>query len=251
LGGRLTAAADDFPPIDLPRAADAVTRSLIDGIRAGVAPVGELLPRDTELARHFGVSRLVVRDALDRLRRAGLIDVRSGPGGGAVVRSLSIPTGLLTSLDQPGADQIRSLLEARRAIETATAPLAATRADRTELADLAELVESLSASHDDPGSFIELDVRFHLRIAAMAKNEQLERFLGIVFRDLASVRTAYPIGYGSVKTAENYQLHTLEALRSGDPSQASASIDHHLRGLEDHFLHQETEVDARGARGGG
>ena len=229
-------AAEDFPPIELPRAADAVTRSLIDVIRAGVAPVGKLLPRDTELARHFGVSRLVVRDALDRLRRAGLIDVRSGPGGGAVVRSLSIPTDLLTSLDQPEADQVRSLLEARRAIETVTAPLAATRAEPGELADLAILVESLSESDDDPESFIELDVRFHLRIAAVAKNEQLERFLGVVFRDLAAVRTAYPIGYGSVKAAENYQLDTLAALRSGDPSQASESIDRHLRGLEDHFL---------------
>jgi GntR family transcriptional repressor for pyruvate dehydrogenase complex len=230
------ARAGDFPAIELPRAADAVTVALVDGIRAGVAPVGSLLPRDTELAGHFGVSRLVVRDALTRLRRAGLIDVRPGPGGGAVVRSLSIPTDLLTSLDDPEAEQVRELLEARRAIETATAPLAATRATPEELDDLAALDEALAASHDDPASFIELDVRFHLRIAAIAKNGHLERFLGVVFRDLAAVRSAYPAGYGSVKTAEKQQRDTLEALRSGDPAKASRSIDRHLRGLEDHFL---------------
>jgi DNA-binding FadR family transcriptional regulator len=228
--------ADDFPQIELPRAADAVTVALIDGIRAGAAPIGSLLPRDTELAGHFGVSRLVVRDALDRLRRAGLIDVRSGPGGGAVVRSLSIPTDLLTTLDEPETEQVRELLEARRAIETATAPLAASRATPDELAGLATLVDALAASHDDPESFIELDVRFHLRIAALAKNDHLERFLGVVFRDLAAVRSAYPIGYGSVRTAEEFQRDTLEALRSRDPDLASRSIDLHLRGLEDHFL---------------
>jgi GntR family transcriptional repressor for pyruvate dehydrogenase complex len=228
-------AAEQFPKIALPRAADAVTTSLIDGLRAGVAPVGSLLPRDIDLASHLGVSRLVVRDALDRLRRGGIIDIRSGPGGGAVVRSLSIPTDLLTSLEQPEGKEIRRLLEARRAIELGTAPLAATRATKSELTGLADLVAALPELHDDPESFIELDVRFHLRIAAIAKNQHLERFLGIIFRDLAAVRTAYPVEYGSMRTAEDYQQHTLDALRSGDPSRASESIDQHLRGLEDHF----------------
>jgi len=227
--------AEDFPAIELPRAADAVTAALVDGLRAGVAPIGSTLPRDVELAAHFGVSRLVVRDALDRLRRAGLIDIRSGPGGGAFVRSLSIPTGLLTSLEQPEANEIRSLLEARRAIETTTAPLAAVRATVDELDLLASLVDALSTLHDDPQSFIELDVRFHLRIAALAKNEHLERFLGAVFRDLGAVRTRYPSEYGSMRTAEAYQRDTLEALRSRDPERASESIDQHLRGLEEHF----------------
>jgi GntR family transcriptional repressor for pyruvate dehydrogenase complex len=229
-------AADDFPAIVLPRAAEAVTTSLIDGIRAGVAPVGSLLPRDVELAQHFGVSRLVVRDALDRLRRAGLVDIRSGPGGGATVRSLSIPTDLLTSRDQPDRDEIRALLEARRAIETTTAPLAAVRATPQELGGLADLVDALTARDEDPGAFIELDVRFHLRIAALARNRHLERFLGVVFRDLAALRTRYPADYGSMRAAEGYQKHTLAALRSGDRVRASRSIDRHLRGLEDHFL---------------
>lgn len=229
-------AATDFPEIELPRAADAVTTSLVDGIRAGVAPIGALLPRDTELAERFGVSRLVVRDALGRLRRAGLVDIRSGPGGGAVVKSLSIPTGLLTSLDQPEADEIRALLEARRALESATVPLATARATAAELDGLEELVDALATHHDDPESFIELDVRFHLRIAGLAVNDQLERFLGMVFRDLAAVRSRYPVEYGSMRVAEDHQRDTLAALRSGDTARATASIDNHLRGLEDHFL---------------
>jgi DNA-binding FadR family transcriptional regulator len=51
------ATADEFPPIALPRASDAVSRALVDGIRAGLAPVGSKLPKDSELARAFGVSR--------------------------------------------------------------------------------------------------------------------------------------------------------------------------------------------------
>ncbi len=227
--------AEDFPEIQLPRAADAVTRALVDGIRGGAAPVGALLPRDRDLARHFGVSRLVVRDALDRLRRGGLVGIRSGPGGGAHVTSLSIPTGLLTSRDQPKADEVRALLETRRAIETATVPLAALRATGSDFELLDALVEALPTLHGEPESFIELDVRFHLRIAAMTDNPHLESFLEIVFRDLAAVRSHYPVEYGSMKAAEDYQRDTLAALRSGDSNRASASIDQHLRGLEEHF----------------
>jgi len=90
----------DFPPIELPRAADRVLRALVDGIRAGSIPPGSRLPRDHELAARFGVSRPVVRDALDQLRRAGLLDVRRGPGGGAFVRAIAVPHALLTDRDE-------------------------------------------------------------------------------------------------------------------------------------------------------
>ena len=68
--------ASAFPNVDLPRASDAVMRALIDGIRAGAAPPGSRLPRDQELARRFGVSRPVVREAIDLLRRAGIVGIR-------------------------------------------------------------------------------------------------------------------------------------------------------------------------------
>ena len=227
--------ADDFPAIELPRAADAVTRALIDGLRSGVAEIGSRLPRDHDLAAHFGVSRVVVRDSLDKLRRAGLLEIRRGQGGGATVRSLSIPTDLLTSLGDLDCDEIRDLLEARRAIETATAAGAGRRAGAEDLADLERLTVALDGAREDPEAFIELDVRFHLRIAA-ASNSQLARFLASIFRDLASARSRYPSEYGSMEAAVENQRDTLEALRSGDAERVAASIDRHLGSLEEHFI---------------
>lgn len=57
-----------------------VARALSDGIAAGRYPVGELLPSEPELCRRFGVSRHTVREALLRLRAAGLIASRRGVG---------------------------------------------------------------------------------------------------------------------------------------------------------------------------
>ncbi|MBK5115843.1 MAG: FadR family transcriptional regulator [Thermoleophilia bacterium] len=228
--------AGDFPPIELPRAADAVTRALIDGLRSGAAEIGSRLPRDLDLAAHFGVSRVVVRDSLDKLRRAGLLEIRRGQGGGATVRSLSIPTDLLTSLGDLDSDEIRELLEARRVIETATAAGAGRRASESDLADLERLTVALDGAREDPEAFIELDVRFHLRIAAASSNPQLTRFLSSIFRDLASARSRYPSEYGSMEAAVANQRETLEALSSGDSERIAASIDRHLGNLEEHFI---------------
>jgi GntR family transcriptional repressor for pyruvate dehydrogenase complex len=234
-----TAAATDagaFPELVLPRASDAVVRALVDGIRAGAAPPGTRLPRDQELARRFGVSRPVVREAIDLLRRAGIVEVRRGSGGGVFVRSLAIPTEFLTGRTDLGLEEIRQLLECRRTIETTAALLAAERAADGDLDGLEELAHGLDGLREAPEDFIELDVRFHLRVAALSGNGWLESFLATVFRDLAAARTRYPVEYGDMDTAIGYQLDTVAALRTREPEEVLGSLDRHLRGLEGHFL---------------
>jgi GntR family transcriptional repressor for pyruvate dehydrogenase complex len=239
-----------FPDIELPRASDAVMRALVDGIRAGAAPPGSRLPRDKELAARFGVSRPVVREAIDRLRRAGIVEVRRGNGGGIFVRSLAIPTELLTGRTDLALEEIRQLLECRRTLETTAALLAAEGATAGDLDGLEELACGLDALRDRPEDFIELDVRFHLRMAALSGNGWLESFLAAVFRDLAAVRSRYPIEYGDMDTAIGYQLDTVAALRTRDPESVLVSIDRHLRGLEGHFLGRGIVLRRPRPRGG-
>ena len=230
------AEASAFPALVLPRASDAVMRALIDGIRAGVAPPGTRLARDRELAAHFGVSRPVVREAIDQLRRAGIVDVRRGNRGGVFVRSLAIPTALLTDRTALPHEDIRQLLEARRTIETTCALLASEHASDADLDELEDLADGLRSVREQPQDFIELDVRFHLRVAAISGNVPLEAFLAAVFRDLAATRTEYPVEYGDMEVAIGYQLDTVRALRARDPDAVLESMDRHLRGLEGHFL---------------
>jgi GntR family transcriptional regulator, transcriptional repressor for pyruvate dehydrogenase complex len=233
--------AEDFPAVELHRASDAVSRALVDGIRAGLAPVGSKLPKDSELARAFGVSRAGVREALDVLRRAGIVEMRRGHLGGVFVRSLVIPTELLTDRTSLVLAEVRQLLEARRAVETTCAQLACTRASDAEIESLAELAGGLLEAHDRPQDFIELDVRFHLRLATASGNEPLAEFLATIFRRLAAVRARYPIAYGSMATAEHYQQTTLEALRSRDGELMATRMDEHLAGLEEHFLGEKLQ----------
>ncbi|WP_407358765.1 GntR family transcriptional regulator [Microbacterium sp. LTA6] len=58
----------------------AVYSRLAEGIRSNVFPLGQALPRETELATAIGVSRTVVREALMLLEEDGLIVTRRGVG---------------------------------------------------------------------------------------------------------------------------------------------------------------------------
>jgi DNA-binding GntR family transcriptional regulator len=57
-----------------------IARVLKDEIVSGVHPVGAQLPTEDELCTRFSVSRYTVREALRRLRDAGLVASRRGAG---------------------------------------------------------------------------------------------------------------------------------------------------------------------------
>ncbi len=235
------ASADAFPEVERQRASDVVLRSLIDGIRGDAVPLGGRLPRAEELAARFGVSRLVVREALEQLRRAGVVEVRRGSGGGVFLRSLTFPPELLTERSQLDRGDVRELLEARRAVEMTCAALAAQRIGHEDLDDLRRLVDALHDSTESPQGFIELDVRFHLRLAVASGNGVLTASLGTVFRDMALVRGRSPIAYGSMQAAIALQDDLVSALASRDDARILGSMDEHLMALERHFL--DTTLD--------
>lgn len=66
------------------RASDEVLAMLLDAIRGGLYRPGEHLPTQVELAARLGVSRGVVREAIEVLRRAGIVSVKRGKGGTVV-----------------------------------------------------------------------------------------------------------------------------------------------------------------------
>jgi DNA-binding GntR family transcriptional regulator len=63
-----------------------LARRLAERVEGGDPPVGGLLPTEDEIAKHYGVSRHTVRQALAGLRSLGFIESRQGIGS-IVVRS--------------------------------------------------------------------------------------------------------------------------------------------------------------------
>src|SRR5438105_15437772 len=76
---RAAATAKVEEPPERPRhAADAVFDQLAVAILDGCLPPGTSLPPERGLSERFGVSRLIVRQAVHRLAEIGLVRVRQG-----------------------------------------------------------------------------------------------------------------------------------------------------------------------------
>src|SRR5438128_476273 len=111
------------------RLAEETTMQIRTALLSGQLRAGDRLPPERDLARVFGTSPLVVRDALHTLEFDGLLHIRTGAGGGAVVKEPShrASTRSLTTWLGLGRATLDQLTEARLLIEPEMARLAALR----------------------------------------------------------------------------------------------------------------------------
>lgn len=148
-------------------------------VRGGLEP-GQLLPPEPRLSEEFGVSRIVVREAMKVLSEKGLVDVRQGRG------TTVTPPGRWNPLDpmvlalRGGQDFYTAqaeLLEARMIFEVQLAGLAATRISPADLGALGAHLRRMDGMVDDPDAFHVADAEFHFRLVRGAKNTVVARLL--------------------------------------------------------------------------
>jgi DNA-binding FadR family transcriptional regulator len=150
---------------------DQVIEQLREQITTGRWPVGARIPTETELAQLTATSRNTVREAVQSLVHAGLLERRQGSG-----------TYVLASSELAGAvsrrvagARHRDVLEVRRTLEAGIARLAAVR--RTE-EDVVRLRALLAARADarragDIDELVAIDVQLHRAIAQATHNPVL------------------------------------------------------------------------------
>jgi DNA-binding FadR family transcriptional regulator len=153
-------------PADANETAIGRLRILIEADEIGAAG---RLPPERVLAEEVGVSRRVVRQALDVLEAEGRISRQQGRGTFICdARAGALDLGAeLAKLTNPV-----DTLEARMSIEPALARLAALRGTRADFDKLFESAE-VSRSSSDPDSYEKADAAFHRRIAIAARNPLL------------------------------------------------------------------------------
>jgi len=132
---------------------DEVFEQLVSQVVDGEVAPGGSLPSERRLAEVLGVSRPAVREALQRLAHAGLVDVRQGDT--TRVRDFRRSAGLdllprlLFAAGSVELAVVRSIMEARQLIGPKAAELAAERNGTAVAGRLAECVDALERS-DDP-----------------------------------------------------------------------------------------------------
>ncbi|MFC7619854.1 FadR/GntR family transcriptional regulator [Microlunatus sp. GCM10028923] len=200
-----------------------LTREIADGVVAA----GERLPTEAALMQRFSVSRTVVREAVARLRAAGLVDSQQGRGTYVLTR----PSGVRFEFGEAAARGVPELLELaefRIGVECEAAALAARRRDDQDLVRLRKAVQEQRAAVDAPSRSIQADFDFHHGIARASRNRYYADLLSAIGPMMIILpkgrrkagRPADPVG------AEHDAI--LTAIDAGDPQAASAAMRTHL-----------------------
>lgn len=218
-------------PVKTRRTFEDVTEQLRGAIASGDLKLGDRLPGERILAEQLLVSRAVVREALRMLESAGLIELRKGRSGGAVVCEGS--TGGITQSIQDlillGSMPLTDLTEARIDITNAVIAHFCSRATEKDYASLEENVELTQKiiKEDLPANaLIDASIAFH-RILAAGTNNKL--YIAIIDATTAALRDFLAIGARYPKTKLILsRRRLLKHLRAGDVGAAQREMTKNL-----------------------
>jgi GntR family transcriptional repressor for pyruvate dehydrogenase complex len=206
-----------------------VASQLASMITSGKWKLGERLPPELELCKVLHIGRSTLREALKSLAFVGLVQMRHGEGTFVAAEPDHLLDRILTKGLIRSEKAIADLCEARLILETELAALCAERITDGEIAALERIVKQMGSQIDsDDTVFSDLDLQFHLEIAACSKNPVLSQLINPI-RELVRewiVKSQQLSGWRV--TAHQQHQTILEALAQHKPERARKAMKEHL-----------------------
>jgi GntR family transcriptional repressor for pyruvate dehydrogenase complex len=219
-----------YDPIQPARLYERIVEQIERRILNGDLKLGDKLPPERELAEQLTVSRTAVREAVKALREKGLVEVQPGRGTfikNGTTQAVRLSLGLMMRFG--GADGSASLVEVREIIEPEIAALAAARATEDDIAAMREAVSAMDEALDDPVTFIEADLDFHLALAVATKNVLIPMLIDSIVDILREQRTRIFYVQGGPERGQYHHKRILEAIIAHDSYAAQAAMRAHLQ----------------------
>jgi len=219
-----------------------IVEQVQDLIKEGKLKLGDKLPPEHILAEKFGTSRPSVREALSALEILGVIESRGGKGN-FIKDNLNSPLYERRFKELEEEESPFELLEARKAVETEIAGLAAEKAASEDIREIEEALDRMENTLNDTPRVMEFDREFHIAIAKAAHNSilfQMMNYLADGLKESLWVNIkekswALP-GHPQKYLEEHTKL--LEAIKKGDKKAARRTMYSHLADVEEDLLEE-------------
>ena len=220
--------------------ADRVASGIVELIDENALRPGDVLPAEGEFASRFGVSRLVVREAIRTLAAREVVSSGQGRPARVAVPSARVFGQLLDFRVRQESLDLLDVLETRRLLEVELAGRAAARTDVASIAAAEAILTAMSRSTRDRDQFIDLDIELHEWIAERAESPTMHLVLASLETVLRRARETSWDGRVSRRRSHRTTLraHTaiVEAIAARDPAGARAAMERHI---------EETGADLR------
>ena len=210
--------------------AEALARELEDQISSGMLATGDRLGTKEDLRLHFNVAVATVNEAIKLLDSKGLVEVRSGPGGGVFVAEpgARMRQGPLIMGFKWAEATVADYQEVRTALEPLVVMHAGRHHSTADIRALHEILERMEANVDDPAAYLRLNTPFHRRIAKMSPNAPL-RSLYVTLVDFFEHSQQQIQHLPMSIDPNNIDIHhqLLAAIESGDEDELAAAMRRH------------------------
>ena len=211
---------------------DFLYEQLVNRVISGDYPPNMRIPSEEDIAREFDVSRSVVRNALARLKREGVLGSRRGSGT-TVKQVNGAPRPSFGPLDS--IEDIWNCFEFRINFEAGVAGLAARRHVVEDLGRIEAALNRLGAlKSSDMLETVDLDIAFHESVVNATHN----RFLIGTYeawkpqiRFTSSMSANLSQSWSDVRKNEMVRDHgrILERVRARDPAGAREAMVAHIK----------------------
>ncbi len=161
-----------------------VSQQVFDQLRqqilSGSWKPGDKLPSENELAAQFGVSRVTVRNALQKLSGLGLLETRFGEGSFIRGPEAGAALNQLVPMLYLGRETLRDILTFRRMVEGPICEIACRRATDGEIEQLRQLLGQMERAEADLAAFARLDSQFHELLARLTRSRMMQQIYQII-----------------------------------------------------------------------
>lgn len=208
-----------------------ISAQFSEHIQHGSLKPGDKLPTEHEMAKNFGVSRSVIREAIAQLRNEGLVETKQGVGAFVIERTLRHIR--LNDAEQMERHEFRDLFQLRVALEIEAAGLAAMNHSAVHLEQLNDASIRMAKPEDWANNSVAADLEFHRIIAEATGNPYFTKFIGaisdrishVILEARAKIQLEEIIG---LTLNEHGELR--DAIAANDPISARAAMRRHLIG---------------------
>ncbi len=212
-----------------------VVEQIQTAICDGSLQEGERLPSELKLKDMFNTSRGTVREALRVLEQKGLVSVRTGVKGGAVVKEANTDaiSDSMALLIRHQKVSLVHLAEFRTFLEGHAAERAAALGNREEIAKLNSIITAIRQHvENDPRDWQEfhrLDSQFHRKLAEMSENPLIMANLVTVHENVHVYFQSY-LPFSRELLREDFEdlRRIAEAVEKGDAEAAGEAARQHI-----------------------
>lgn len=205
---------------------DATVAQLRARITSGDWPVGTRIPPEPALVELLGVGRNTVREAVQSLVHAGLVERRQGSG--TYVLSTS---ELAVSMGRQIADaRQRDVIEVRRSLEVEAARLAARRRTASDVATITGLRDERAEAYRSGAldRMVAADLALHRAIARAARNPVL---LSMYENLIGAITDNIRFNFAQILQDGDNHDGLVDAIAAGDDARAVEETTTYLSGL--------------------